>query len=108
MHLSYFGIKIIYLQREGGGGGSVNLRAYQILSKLLPYINWFTQIEHPPKISIGVSLKYSIWFVIGFAVINNQIPMNRRNSLNSSAGTLIILMASKIITFLTNALGNKS
>ena len=41
------------------GGVLVNFRAEQILSKLLPYINWSTRIEHPLKISIGSSLKYS-------------------------------------------------
>ena len=38
---------------KGMGGSAVNLIAEHIFSKLFPDINWLTQIEHLPKISIG-------------------------------------------------------
>ena len=63
---------------RGGGGVAVNFGAEKILSNQFLYINWFTLIEHPPKISTGVSLEYPIWFVPGLAVVNIHIPMNWR------------------------------
>ena len=38
------------------------------------------KIDYPPRISIGVSLKQSAWFVSGLSVINNQIPINQGNA----------------------------
>ena len=61
-------------------------------------MNWLTQIEHPLKISILFLLKYSAWFVPGFAVINSQIPMNQRNSPKSRSRPLILLFVSTIMT----------
>ena len=58
---------------------AVNLRVEQILKNRFPDINWFTKIEHPPKISLGVSLKYSARFVTEFAVINSQIKIKHGN-----------------------------
>ena len=82
-HLLYF-IELISIWR--GGGGSVYLREEQIPSKLLPCINWLTQIENSLKISIGISLKYSNRFVPSFSFINSQIPINQRNLSKSILG----------------------
>ena len=76
----------------------MKLIAEQILSKILPEINWLTGIDHPLKISIRFFLSYSARFVPGFAVNNSQIPMNRRNSPKSVSGTLIILLLSTRMT----------
>ena len=76
----------------------MNLREEQKNSKLLPDMYWFTHIDNLPERSIGVSLKYPTRFFPGFTVINSQITMNWRNSLNSSVGNLIILLVSTRIT----------
>ena len=81
-----------------GGGLTVNLRSEKILSNRVLDINWFKRIEHPTKISTGVSLKYSAYFVLGLDVINIQIPMNSVNPQNSSAGNFILWFVSTIIT----------
>ena len=97
-----------FVSEEGGGGVfKVNLRVERILSKLFPYINWFTQIYHPPKISLGISLKCSVQFVPWFSVINLQIPMNSSNSKNSSKGPLIIPLVSTTMTLLKKPFGRK-
>ena len=70
------------LSQKEGGVVAVNLIAEHIISKRFTDIHWLTRIEHPLKISIGFSLKYSAQFVPGFAAINSQIPMNWRNSPN--------------------------
>ena len=85
----------------------MNLRAENIFSKQFPDMNWLTQIEHPLKISILFLLKYSAWFVPGFAVINSQIPMNQKNSPKSRSRPLILLLVSTIMTSLEKVLGRK-
>ena len=80
----------------------------QILSKLFPDINWFTKIEHPPKISRWFSVKYSIQFVPGFDFINIQIQINCINSLNSSVGPLVLRFLSTRMTSSTKYFGRKS
>ena len=110
MNLSSVVLQIvcIKIERERGGGGAVNLISEQVLSKLPPDINWSTLIENPLKRYIGVSLKFYVQFVPGFAVIKIPTPMNWRNSPNSSAGTLIIILASTRMTSLTKYFGRKS
>ena len=85
----------------------MNLRAEKILSKIFPDIDLLTQIEHPLKISIWFSLKYSACFVPDFYVINTQISINQRNSPKSRSGTLIILLVSTRMTSSTIVLGRK-
>ena len=75
--------------------------------KKIPDIHWLTQIEHPLKMSIIFSLKYSAQFVTGFAVTNSQIPMNRRNPPKSRSGPLLILLVSNIMISSTKFVGRK-
>ena len=65
------------------------------------------QIEHPPKSSIGVSLKCSILSIFRLAVINIKIPTNQRKSPNSTAGPLILLLVSTRTASLTKPFGTK-
>ena len=44
----------------------MNLRTEQIPSKIFSDMNWLRQIQHPLKISILLSLKYSAQFVTVF------------------------------------------
>ena len=87
-HLSDF---IEFISKWRGRGG-FELDSRSDIFKQFPDMNWLTQIEHQLKISIGFSLKSSAPFVPVIYFINAQISMNRRNSLNSISGPLIILL----------------
>ena len=64
----------------------MDLRADQILSKLLSDKNWLMQIEHSLNRSIEFWLKYSSDFVLGFVVINSKISMNWKNPTKVNIG----------------------
>ena len=104
MQKSFVEIQKTYFNRKGGGG---NFIADEMFSKLFTDINWLTQIEHPLKISIGFGLKYSTWYVPGFAVIGSHILINHRNSLNPRSVTLIPMLVFTIITLLTKYFSRK-
>ena len=75
--------------------------------KTIPGIHCLTQIEQPLKIYIGFFLTYSAQFVPGFAVINIQIPMNRRNSPKSISGPLVIILVSTRMNSSVKIVGRK-
>ena len=86
-------LHIIYLGRKEGGGGGSELESRADTFKKNPGMNWVTKIEHPLKISIQFSLKYSTQFVPGFSANQHPDPNEPKKrtkvkirSFNSSIG----------------------